>query len=364
MKKIIFILVFLLILPLTACGPKMVNITFLNDDGSVLYETKIEEGRTVDYEGVLPTKTPSAQYDYIFDGWIDENNNSPFVEQYTNNTFYPTFQSILRKYEVSFINYDGTLLDSYKVSYGSNATYNGKTPTRSYTDEDFAYKFIGWDKDPNTHVIRGDTTFEAKFELLEYFTVSFLDYDGTLLYEDKVLCGDSAKFNSSNEPSRPSEEHGDYTTVYTFSGWNKSLDNVTSSFTVSPTFKSKEMFNGPSTTYKNFTLNFVEKLPFSGHTNYNGYTTFEVTSFRFGSWDVYSGTNIPYVTVYFSVLKKTGSDSAKIFLGIRDTYNGSSLVVTINNLKLYQEKDFSEKLSFNTTNPTGVANITLKYYEK
>ncbi len=55
------------------------------------------------------------------------------------------YTSILKDdYQVTFKNYDDTILQISDVKKGENAVYEGKTPTRE-SDDDYYYVFIGWD---------------------------------------------------------------------------------------------------------------------------------------------------------------------------------------------------------------------------
>ena len=139
-----------------------------------------------------------------------------------------TKKQVVTYYTVTFKNYDGTLLTTDIVAKGGTATYSGTTPNRPETSE-FSYEFNGWDKplsDITSDCVRiAQFTSTAK-PVTTYFTVSFKNYDGTLLYDDYVEKGGTATYGGPN-PTRP--ETTEYT--YSFSGWDKSLSNITSDCT-------------------------------------------------------------------------------------------------------------------------------------
>lgn len=89
------------------------------------------------------------------------------------------------KYEVQFVNYDGTLLYEEEINAGDQATYIGEEPTRPNGNTIF-YTFDGWDKDLST--ITGDTVVTAKYKETDgssYFFegennfYTFIGYTGT-----------------------------------------------------------------------------------------------------------------------------------------------------------------------------------------
>lgn len=69
-----------------------------------------------------------------------------------------------------------------------------------------------------------------------YYTVTFVDFDGEVLGTDVVASGEAA-----TAPSDP-ERSG-----YTFTGWDKSFDNVTESITVTALYEKDEVtYDGPT----------------------------------------------------------------------------------------------------------------------
>lgn len=127
-------------------------------------------------------------------------------------------------YTVSFKNWDSTLLSESRVVFGETVIYEGPTPSRPETSE-YRYTFAGWDQPLEN--ITSDCVRVAQFNPVAkpvtiYYTVSFKNWDGTLLYEDTVESGGTAIFDRE-EPNRP--ETDEYT--YTFIGWDQPLENIT-----------------------------------------------------------------------------------------------------------------------------------------
>ncbi len=84
-----------------------------------------------------------------------------------------------RDSKVTFVDWDGTVLETKNVKYGENAI-SPDTPTRE------GYTFIGWDKTLNK--ITEDTVITAKYKINKY-TIKFLDYDERVLSTQVVEYG-------------------------------------------------------------------------------------------------------------------------------------------------------------------------------
>lgn len=153
------------------------RVQFLDDDGNVINEQWINDGDAAiePVEArytIAPTRTPTAQYRYVWAGWDRD---------YTNITapsdFKPIFEAIVQEYLIRYYN-DLELLQETYVPYGSYSSYLGDAseiqklisgkPSQYYT-------FIGWDKDPATTVITGLTDFHAQFYFDGYIEDSWAE---------------------------------------------------------------------------------------------------------------------------------------------------------------------------------------------
>ncbi len=195
------------------------TVTFKNYDGSLLSESVVERGQTATYNGVAPTKPETSEYTYAFTGWDQslENitSNCIRVAQYSE-----TLKPLTVYYTVTFKNYDGTLLQEVSVEEGHDAVYSAPTPTRASTPT-HSYTFTGWDK--SLENITSDCVRVAQFSETQIkYTVTFKNYDGSLLYEAYASKGETVTYGGVT-PSKPEDDL--YT--YTFSGWDHSLDNIT-----------------------------------------------------------------------------------------------------------------------------------------
>jgi len=138
-------------------------VSFKNEDGTLLKTETVKYGETVAYTGDTPTKAKTAQYSYVFSSW-----DKP-LENITNNCDrYAQYASSINQYTVQFVNYDGSVLQTNAVDYGSSVEYAGAKPSKP-ADDDYGYVFTGWDN--ATSAITGDVTATAQFTKADY-----LDY--------------------------------------------------------------------------------------------------------------------------------------------------------------------------------------------
>ena len=92
------------------------------------------------------------------------------------------------EYVITFVNDDGTVLQSEQLEYGEMPIYNGATPTKEATAE-YEYEFIGWS--PEITIVTGDARYTATYkevQLSAYNTTTSSrlrawQADGTLFVE-------------------------------------------------------------------------------------------------------------------------------------------------------------------------------------
>ena len=360
------------------------TVSFKNYDGTLLDEIQVEKGGTAVYGGVDPTKPETSEYTYTFNGWdkplANITGDCTRIAQYTE-----TKKQVVTYYTVTFKNYDGTLLTTDIVEKGGTATYSGTTPTRPETSE-FSYEFNGWDKplsDITSDCVRiAQFTSTAK-PVTVYYTVSFKNYDGTLLYDDYVVKGGTATYGGPN-PTRP--ETTEYT--YSFSGWDKSLSNITSNCTRIAQYNktAKPVTVTYVVSFKNYdgTLLDEDRVEKNGTATYGGTTptrpeTSEF-SYTFNGWDKslsnitsdctriaqYIETAKP-VTNYFSVTFKNYDGSilheAIVKEGGNVTYGGPTPIRLANSEFTYTFDGWDGSLENITSNCIRIAQYTETYVE-
>lgn len=222
---------------------------FVNYDGSLLYEAKVNRGEDATYVGETPTRPSetngSGSVDYVFKCW-----DKPLSDIRKDTTFTAVYDAP-NAFECTFLNYDGTLLSKSYCSVGGTAVFSGATPTKANEDDGSGiitkYEFFGWDKSLKN--IKGHTTFTAQFTSTTYYECKFVNHDGTLLYKTDTLKGDTVIYKGDT-PEKEQDVQGTTITDYAFSRWDKSLDSILEPTTFTAQYSSTS-FTGYKVTFKN-----------------------------------------------------------------------------------------------------------------
>ncbi len=138
-----------------------------------------------------------------------------------------------KAYVVTWLNDNGEVLErDNEVLEGSMPSFDGDDPTKE-GNEQYSYTFSGWDKELTP--VTSDTTYTATYaSTVNAYTVTWVNYDESILEVDEnVPYGSMPKFDG-NEPSRPQD--GDVT--YTFNGWSPAISKVKGDITYKATFLS------------------------------------------------------------------------------------------------------------------------------
>ncbi len=197
---------------------KTYEIKFVNYDGTELYTVTVDYGKTPEYKGAEPKKAEDVSFRYDFIGWTPE-----VVPVTGEATYTAVFKTETKQIIVTFFNYDGNVLESKFVEYGSLPVYTGKEPVKKATAE-YSYKFIGWDKELETVTARAEYT--AQFEaVVNEYTVQFVNYDGSVLQSESLRYGAMPEYKGT-APERETDAY-----IYNFSGWNKAISAVTGDIT-------------------------------------------------------------------------------------------------------------------------------------
>ena len=186
-----------------AAQPEMHTVTFKDWDGTVLKTQEVQHG------GDAEAPADPTRVGYTFTGWD---------KAFTNITadLVVTAQYEINTYTVTFKDWDGTVLKTQEVQYGGDAEAPAD-PTR------VGYTFTGWDKAFTN--ITADLVVTAQYEINTY-TVTFKDWDGTVLKTQEVQHGGDAE--APADPTR---------TGYTFTGWDKAFTNITADLVVTAQYE-------------------------------------------------------------------------------------------------------------------------------
>lgn len=152
------------------------KMIFRDRGDSILYERLVFTGDDCPdpvAQGKLatPTRASTVSHHYTFSGWSEQNGgsaaDSALAAVTESRTVYAAYAATVRQYTVRF--FDGeTLLSSAQVNYNAYAT-----PPDTVRE---GLIFVGWNSDPATTPITGDTDFYGTWQLDE----GWLAYRGTL----------------------------------------------------------------------------------------------------------------------------------------------------------------------------------------
>ena len=121
---------------------------------------------------------------------------------------------------ITWKNYDGTILETDSVAYGSMPSYDGATPSRGGSAQ-YTYTFSGWS--PEVSTVVGDATYTAQFsDAINFYTVTWKNDDSTTLEVDEGVVYGSTPSYDGDTPTKDETE----ATTYTFSGWSPEIWEV------------------------------------------------------------------------------------------------------------------------------------------
>ena len=217
------------------------SVTFADWDGVVLYTAYVASGASVAdpvQAGKIsaPARDPDATYIYEFSGWTGTMTN--ITQDTTITAKYTSYQY----YTAMFNNADGSLLLAQRVKKNAaviEPVAAGLISTPSMdSGEDWHYIYKGWDKVLSTNMT-ANVTYTAQYKTDRYFTVTFVDYDGTTVLDTQAVLDEEGAVDPVSSgriatPVRPSTAKYDYT----YKGWGKSFAKITADTTITATYTS------------------------------------------------------------------------------------------------------------------------------
>ena len=218
-----FLLFIVLTMVLTSCNIKY-EITFVNDDGTLIQTLDVNQNTKIEFTGETPIKEDDEMYSYTFCGWENEKGVilNELLYATTNETFKAAYNKKLREFVIKFTNGD-VLLSEEKYNYGDIIEYKGVLPTQidSFGNE---MTLVSWMID-NTHytndnlpLATSNLTFVANFkEIKDFYTIVW--DDGINQTIEKYLPGEKVNCKINNPIKDPDNEYN-----YTFIGWSLERD--------------------------------------------------------------------------------------------------------------------------------------------
>jgi uncharacterized protein (TIGR02145 family)/uncharacterized repeat protein (TIGR02543 family) len=173
---------------------------------------------TIDHGGAI-TLSATSDEGYHFTGWSGAGtgtDNPLTVSDITaDQTITATFS--INQYTVLFQDHDGSDLQTVLTAHGSDATPPVDNPVR------VGYTFTGWDKQFVN--VSEKLTVTAQY-IINTYTVTFLDHDGTVLKKETVTHGSAV-----TAPEAPTRKD------YSFVGWDNNFDQIASNLTVTALYE-------------------------------------------------------------------------------------------------------------------------------
>ena len=193
----------------------IINIKWLNEDGSLLEEDKnVKFNSLPTYDGETPSKEMTVDKVYIFDKW-----NPEVVPAKESTEYKATFVSKPRQYEVRWLDENGGLIRADKVDYGTVPTAP-QAPAKE-GNEKIHYVHDGWDKE--IVAVTGDVEYTAKYTAVDnLYDIVWLDEDEETVLKEKltnVKFGEEPEYDGETPTKERTQEF-----TYKFAGWKKEVE--------------------------------------------------------------------------------------------------------------------------------------------
>ena len=205
------------------------TVTFDSDGGTEIASVQVEKGKKI-----TKPEDPSKEH-YVFDGWYLEDTEWVFESDTVTKNTALTAKWTPEVYSVTLKNYDGTVLATENVSYGSIPQYSA-TPEKP-SDAQYTYAFSKWvDEAGNDASL---SNIDKNVTLTATFTSTLRSYKIIFKNGEQVLKEESVNYGTF--PAAPTEtptKEADAQYTYTFKGWDKKIVEVTGEATYNAEFDS------------------------------------------------------------------------------------------------------------------------------
>ena len=275
-------------------------VTWKDYDGTVLYSSNVDYGDVPSYSGENPTREGTAEFSYTFSGWTPE-----VVAVTGEATYTATYTAARNSYAITWVDDDGTVIDTTSVEYGAVPTHDDltKAATAEYT-----YTFTGWT--PEIVAVTREATYTATYAAAKNsYTITWENDDGSVIDTTTVEYG---VIPTHADPAKAAT--AEYT--YTFTGWSPELAEVTRNATYTATYDAVKNTYAVTVSAEHGSVELSNVT--DGMAEYGAEVTFTATSesedYAFVNWTNADGEVVSEDNPY--VLTITGPVSLKANFGL------------------------------------------------
>jgi len=208
---------------------KTFAITFKDGDGNTILTKDVAYGSVPAFDGTLPEKESTAEYEYAFSGWTAQDGTFyavgdvlPVVKG--EASYVVNFSRTKKSYAIKWIVNGTEYTDS--VAYGTMPNFGNDPEIEATTDKE--YRFMGWSITENGTVeelsaVTGAKTYYAVFEEnVRSYEITWI-VEGAAVRE-QVAYGEIPVYNGGSNPTKLTNA----STVFAFAGWATTEDGAVS----------------------------------------------------------------------------------------------------------------------------------------
>src|SRR5690554_602991 len=202
---------------------RIYTLTFYSYDATTIIDTITATYGQVVQAPMGPEKPMDRQFLYTFRSW-----NPVFNEVVTEDiNYYPYYDEELRTFTVTFLDGNDEIFEEQVIPYGQTPNMPQGTPTSDENDQ-YYYTFRMWET--LTVEVYDDITIRSIFySHLQEYEVTFIDEFGNVIEKQLVKYGEGA---IEPESSKIPEKSSINSTIYVFSGWDKTFSFITKDLVV------------------------------------------------------------------------------------------------------------------------------------
>lgn len=206
-------------------APIRYEVRYEDEYGNFIYLFNVEEGGTVP-QILSASKEANVRYSYNFRFWTADGETAfdfANAEIKSDIVLTPVFEEVVRQYNVTLKNYDGTVFDTMKFEYGAEFEYpvTAELPMKDIEGDENSYVFEFWSAAADGTEFTGDITANITLYAIyridnNEYTVVYYDYKGDVI---DGATQDAIRYNKLlNLPDAERENTKEIR--YTFTGWS------------------------------------------------------------------------------------------------------------------------------------------------